>query len=46
MVKSDSVFKRTRKTARMAFMMTYVGLGSCQLILVPPLGDPLGMIEE
>lgn len=46
MGRSKQVFKRTSNTARVAAIIAYVGLGSSQLVLVPPLGDPLGMVEE
>ena len=49
MINSKQVFETTSNrslVARVAIIMTYIGLGSAQFVLVPPLSDPLSMIEE
>lgn len=46
MVKSNQVFKPTRNNARIALLLLCVGLGSSQLVMSPPLGDPMSMLDD
>ena len=46
MVKSSKAFNTTRNAAKVAYLIINAGAGVSQLVLVPSLGDPLGMVEE
>lgn len=46
MVKSNQAFKPSRKTSQVVLLILCIGLGWSQLIMSPPLGDPMSSITE